>query len=385
MKFPFQVSAPTAAVALFAALAWSATSEVYAKEVPVAVFRDDKEVEVVDPHKKYDDKDWLSLEFSEYAGLKPRIFIHVSEGGGLQGQLGLTGTAPSYTWVMPQPTANDMTGGVVPVARIADLLASSLMDSHRFDIVEREQLGRILAEQGLGGSGLLANPSAPKVGALLGAQYAVMVTVDEWIPEVEKSHTRMGTLRQRWGGGVDLGKAKSMVVLTVKVVDIATGKFIASETVAGTASSRSIGLGGIRASTGGWLGGTHESTKKAPITEALAVAVHKATYRIVTELRERPWQSVVAKVNKDGAIYIRGGTAVGLQEGQEFDVYARGEDLEDPETGESLGAALKLIGRVRTDAVGELSSVVQVVSGCKGIKRGDVLITSSSMAARVED
>ena len=59
-----------------------------------------------------------------------------------------------------------------------------------------------------------------------------------------------------------------------------------------------------------------------------------------------PWQAKVI-MEKDELVFINSGEADGLQVGDTFAVYSKGEDLIDPDTGISLGSVDSKIGVIK--------------------------------------
>ncbi len=111
---------------------------------------------------------------------------------------------------------------------IRDAFTEKLIASKRFDVVDRQTLGKIIQEQKLSISGLIDEQSAPQIGKLLGASALIFgrITADEYKEELEhgkpykdkkgkthQSHTRKGTYRLN---------------VFVKIVDVQTGKIIFS-------------------------------------------------------------------------------------------------------------------------------------------------------------
>ncbi|MGQ0645913.1 MAG: CsgG/HfaB family protein, partial [Elusimicrobiota bacterium] len=63
---------------------------------------------------------------------------------------------------------------------MADMLATALVKSGRYRVMERQQMEHLLKEQGLGAAGVVTPQSAAKIGKMLGVELAVMGAVTEF-------------------------------------------------------------------------------------------------------------------------------------------------------------------------------------------------------------
>jgi len=85
-----------------------------------------------------------------------------------------------------------------------------------------------------------------------------------------------------------------------------------------------------------------------------------------------PWQAKVVTV-KGGRVFINAGSVSGIQTGDVFAIYQKGEELVDPDTGLSLGSMDTKVGaiKVTNPNLGEgKASQCSIVSG-SGFNRGD--------------
>ncbi|MGC4000874.1 MAG: CsgG/HfaB family protein [Anaeromyxobacter sp.] len=108
----------------------------------------------------------------------------------------------------------------------ADILASALFKSGRFELVERAKLDQILAEQQLGQSGKVDVSTAARIGKLVGAQLVVFGSVAAASQEkVDKF-------------------AYDLVVTEVRVesraIETSTGRFVFTENASGRAEAKVV-------------------------------------------------------------------------------------------------------------------------------------------------
>jgi len=330
-----------------------------------AHFKDDKDgrlYPLVLPMEQNKDKDWLGLQFTDYDGPKLRLAVmQVENKTGAQEQLnqdGAIGERILTLLVNPKLAA-------VPIGSIEELLTTSLYNTHRFDLVERKALQVVFNEQNLGQTDRVSEQTAAKVGSTLGAQYLVFSAVNEWTPEKSKMGGG-GGFGGKVLGGVGLDKKNAEVAMSFRVVDSTSGQVLFSTTERATAGSWGVGFGGI----GGDFGGLGGFEKNAPINYAVIACINKGAYRLAMWLNERPWSGSVIRV-ADDQVYVNAGSDKGIQMGMALTVLSTGDELVDPDTGLSLGAATEAIGSVMITAVNEQYSIATIVHGCAGIKRGD--------------
>jgi len=117
---------------------------------------------------------------------------------------------------------------------ISQMLITALVNSGRFTVVERNDqvVANILKEQSLGLTGVIDPMTAAKVGRLLGAQAIVIGEISEF--GIRKT-----------GAYVGLGGTKTIttrVVVDARMVDVESGRILASETGVGTSSTHTSGV-----------------------------------------------------------------------------------------------------------------------------------------------
>jgi curli biogenesis system outer membrane secretion channel CsgG len=123
---------------------------------------------------------------------------------------------------------------------LQDMLASELVSTKAFQVLERKEIDAVLGEQELGKSGRIDKSTKAKIGKIKGAKYLVAGTVSAF--EEETSGT---------GGGIGIGgfsiggkKEKAYMAVDVKVIDTTTGEIVDARTVEASSSSGGLSLGG---------------------------------------------------------------------------------------------------------------------------------------------
>lgn len=118
----------------------------------------------------------------------------------------------------------------------ADLLTDELLASGMFDVVERDQLKAVLDEQYLGGTGLMDNATAAKIGNLVGAQYVVIGSI-----------TNLSSARSSGGiGMIDTTKNSVNCNVLARMIDVATGRVVLAGRGTGKSSRAGVELGFVQ-------------------------------------------------------------------------------------------------------------------------------------------
>jgi curli biogenesis system outer membrane secretion channel CsgG len=148
---------------------------------------------------------------------------------------------------------------------LQDMLASELVSTKSFQVLERKELDAVLGEQDLGASGRVDKRTAAKIGKVKGAKYLVASTVSAF---------EEGTSGRSGGfgiGGISIGgkKEKAYMAVDLKVIDTDTGEIVDARTVEATSESGGLGLGLSRGIFSGSLGGF----EKTPTGKAIRACI----------------------------------------------------------------------------------------------------------------
>ncbi len=247
---------------------------------------------------------------------------------------------------------------------LADMLVTQLVKSGKFMVIERQELSKILEEQGLGLSGAVTPQSAAQVGKLLGVELMVMGSVSEF----GEKKSGIGGSIGRFNIGGKLTKREARAVVDIRLVNTTTGEIVLAESAEGV--EKSTGLDKIKLKDIDFGNPTHWD--KTILGKASRKAIDKCVKYITRAMENIPWQGKVIKVSADGTIYMKPGSAGGVKPGMEFVVYSKGEEIIDPDTGLSLGSEETRIGKIKVvqDLANGKACKAIVVSG-SGFKIGD--------------
>ena len=241
--------------------------------------------------------------------------------------------------------------------RIVESLDSQLVDrisaTRKFDVVGRTDLNEVLKEQDLGASGNVDAKTAAKAGKLAGAKYLLVATVDDFQDYVETA-TFEGT-------GRTATKRVFRFSIVGKIYDSSTGKLLESANYQ-TGNDEFKQIQQERS----------YSVKDGELSDEMMVAVAQTSAtRIATHVADVIFPPKVL-IRRDNVVTINRGEGGGVAVGDIFNVFAQGEELKDPDTGEVLGREEVKVGKVKISQVNPKTSLADIVEDT-GIDKGAVL------------
>jgi curli biogenesis system outer membrane secretion channel CsgG len=311
-------------------------------------------------------KKLVGVRWGDYTGRKIRVGVLDADNQ--------SGTA-SFRWNGGEFSAGNEQ---IPVNGIDALLSDVMAKTSRFTVLTRTgELDNILDEQDLGDSGRVAKPSAAKIGKVLGAQYLVQLVINSYQPNVGGKKVGLGgfSRKLRAVGGAKVGKNKSYVQMTFKLIDAETSELVASEVIEANISDMSLGFGGGGWGGGGMLGGFMSGYSKTPIGQATMAAINIGVLELVKQVGNLPIVGSVVKVDADKAIVNLGEGSVVV--GDLLKAVSMGEEFIDPDTGLSLGAEEEAVGALKVTSVKEKFCYVEAVGfDLANLTRGDKVLTN---------
>jgi len=242
-----------------------------------------------------------------------------------------------------------------------DMFITALVKSGKFTVVDRERLAALMQEKNLSLSGDVSAASAVQAGKLLGVEYMLVGDVTEFGEQENKAQVG-------WGIGVDVRKKKFIAALDVRLLSVTTGEILWAETGRKEESNAKVYVAGI----GGGVDDDRMFDKVLrPVVEELSGKLTGLTLETSKSVVGRV-SGKIAKID-GGTIYINLGSEQGIAAGDTLGVYAMGEPIKDPDTGEVLGADETKLGAIKVTAVkGAKYSECAVVEGA-GFKVGNVV------------
>jgi curli biogenesis system outer membrane secretion channel CsgG len=156
-------------------------------------------------------------------------------------------------------------------SELSDMLASELVSTKAFSVLERKEIDAVLGEQDLSASDRVSSKTKVQMKKLKGAQYLIAGTVSAYEEDVSGQKGGIAFKGLSLGGG----KNKAYIAVDMKVIDTETGEIVDARTIEASAKGSALGAGlSIRNfSVGG------ESYKKTPAGKAIrACIVYIAEY-----------------------------------------------------------------------------------------------------------
>jgi curli biogenesis system outer membrane secretion channel CsgG len=251
---------------------------------------------------------------------------------------------------------------------IADMMVTALADTRKYTLIEREKLEKVMDEQKLGASGAVTAQTAAKIGRLLGAQYIITGAVTQF--GVKDSKIGVGGLNKvlPFGGDAKISKNTAEVSIDVRAIDTTSGQIIAAAKGDGSKSSAEMS-GNLSIAPSFDFG--KEGFDETVIGKAARKAVDSVTAELTKKFDAAGGGAVkIIKIN-GRQLYINSGEADGEKEGHVYAIYRVGEDMTDPDTGESLGAEESKIGTAKVVKVNPKYSIAETKAA--DVQKTDVL------------
>jgi curli biogenesis system outer membrane secretion channel CsgG len=175
--------------------------------------------------------------------------------------------------------------GLVNLGRSAgDILVEQLMQSNRFRVIDRGNLGD---------SGSTAAGGVSKQAKALGASFLVTGSISKFA-EIQKTNALGGLVGNMLkdkthgilGGGMGAGKSIYSIGITVRIVDVESGEVIATYSTEGQLEGDKVRsfLAGVASGEGGAGGGASSKTsgeRELKIAEALQISVANLVVKLV--------------------------------------------------------------------------------------------------------
>ena len=238
----------------------------------------------------------------------------------------------------------------------ADILATEIVKTGKFKVMERDKLSSVLKEQNLGASGRIDPSTAAQIGKVVGVEYIITGAVTEY------GQSELGG----GGGGFALKKKGYHATVDIRMVDANTGEIVFADSASHSEASYNVKVFG-------YGGGEKFDEKKA--TEVMREAIVKLSAKItsapLTPTGQKIAEGPVVVADVDGNyVVLNKGRNGGLNEGQQVTLYRPGKTIKDPQTGKVLKVRYRKIGVIKLTTVDDTYSEGEVVSG-SGFQIGD--------------
>ncbi len=257
---------------------------------------------------------------------------------------------------------------------LSAMLTTALVESKRFIILERANIGQVLTEQELKGQKVVVQGSGPELGKVIGAQLLIYGSVTEF-DESEKGGgfslgMSGGGLGSLFGGSLSPQHTRGKVAMDIRVVDTTTSEVLEThrveESVSSTSFDISFDVEGMSLGTNAFF--------KTPLGKATRQAINRAVQLIARDAEKAGWSGRV--VDYDGQeLYINAGSQSGVKIGDRFVITRVVKKFTDPDTGKVLGTRKKDLGILQLKSVErKLSSGAFFPLDDQPPQRGDLVV-----------
>ncbi len=222
----------------------------------------------------------LEQQLPPYNGPKAKIAVADFDWkvGGSGGTTTISGLGAKSISISHSEYAGYTTG-------LRDMLTTTLVQTKRYRVLERQNLASLQQEMSLASSGY-TDKSGVKKGGIKGADILIMGAITGWEPGTSGGGGGLG------GGGM-LGKAsalfgavggafkKSSMAMDLRIVDTHTSEVLAATRVEGEAKDVNLGASlGVLTGSGG-MGGGLGAFAKTPMEKAIRQCLYEAAKYIV--------------------------------------------------------------------------------------------------------
>jgi curli biogenesis system outer membrane secretion channel CsgG len=265
---------------------------------------------------------------------------------------------------------------------ISDMLVDKLLKDGKYRLVERTALDKILAEQNFSNSDRADSTTAAKIGKVLGVDAIIIGSITQF--GRDDKHTNVGGGGYGLGrfgvGGVGTSKAKAVVGITARVINVSTGEILASVEGMGesTRSGTSL-LGGGGGWSGGGGGGLNMGSSNFANT-ILGEATHKAVDDVGAKLDDEADKIPTHVVEISGLVadatgntlILNVGKKAGVKVGDKLTISRQVRVVKDPATGKVIKAVVDKVGEATVTEVDD-DSATATFNGAGPAKVGDVV------------
>ena len=265
---------------------------------------------------------------------------------------------------------------------IRDLVVEKLVQGGVYSVIERAALDKIMQEQNFSNSDRANASSAAKLGQLLGVDVIVIGSITQFGRDDKSTKVNTGAFG-RFGaaiGGVGRSKAKSVVAITARMIDVNTAEILGVSTGVGESTREGTSLAGFGAGGGGGGGGAIDMTSSNFANTIIGEATNKAVNPVARELEGYSGRVASKTVEIDGlvadysggTVIINVGSQAGVKVGDKLKIKRVSREVKDPATGKVLRRIEETLGEITISEV-DATSAVGTYAGATPPRVGDTV------------
>lgn len=225
-------------------------------------------------------------------------------------------------------------------AQVQSDIERFLVNSGKFDIVDRAKLKSLSDEILLSEDGLVNSDSAIHYGNFTGAEYLLF-------PKIVSSWSTSATRDVPYSGGEAEVTVSSGFAIELKLIVTSTSEIKVAQKVSAQLSATEL-----------------ESSGQAPSTEtALRGVIRKASSKAGIAVVSALYPIKVAHISQVSGLVTLNAGKKRLKKGKILKVFSVGESIIDPDTGEAFASDEQQIGKIKVLEVHDKFSKAKVIKG----------------------
>lgn len=248
-------------------------------------------------------------------------------------------------------------GDTTLVPRVVETEFSSeimefLVKSRKFNVLERDHVRKIIDESKLAESEYADPKEIMRIGKLLTADFLVIGYIDRL--EFIRKETMIQITGERSVNWIGTFK------IHFRVVDAKTGKIVFAQELKEKIDTRDVKR---------YM--SYDDRKDLTLSDYKDMLFKSVSDLAGNLILEGIYPVKVISVN-NGEVLLNRGSGAGIREGFRYGVYNVGNDVKDPDTGESLGAEEMIVGKIEVISVGPKYSKARIIDNGKNISAGAI-------------
>ncbi|MBX3469220.1 MAG: hypothetical protein KF878_20290 [Planctomycetes bacterium] len=232
-------------------------------------------------------------------------------------------------------------GAALETSALSNKFVTALVQTRKFDVVERERVDKLLGEMQMAEAGLMDPARAVQAGRMLGADFFLMGEISVF--------TLTTTVREIPGTTRFTRAEELRIILDMRIVDTRTSRVVSAEK--GEAVMRAQQLFPQRPPANAPVDPKALDDIQREVVNRCVVKVIDAIYPI----------RIIAVTGAEAS--INRGEGGGVAAGDVLDVFVEGQEMIDPDTGEVLGSEETKVARIRVSQILPRFSKAQVLGG----------------------
>lgn len=226
-------------------------------------------------------------------------------------------------------------------------LITFLVNTRKFDVMERDRVNAIMKEHQFAQTGVVDQKSAVSIGRMLGVQLVVLGKIEAL--QLESKETKIPY------SDYAVKTTKGNMITNIRVVDVESGVIVAANKVK-----------------------VAEQVKGEVSTDLFFDTLkEKSARRITGEIINGVFPIRIVGVETQTVFLNYGKGAAQFKVGDELDVFQTGEDMIDPDSGESLGPKESYLGKIRIMAIERKKSIATIIDSAATITVGAICKTAA--------